>query len=651
MKMYRYIFFDLDGTLTQSEFGILEGAKRALTRGDDNGGENDDDEETEYGNSKYSPKDEDTDVLTSKKKSARIFTLNMKKLEKLPTIGPILKKQGIKFSLIGYYHEKTTIRHIQKCQDGNDYVKDVYDETPSYEFQLKAGWVKTGNSDEKLKPAFERIYKGISESEFAQKHDISASNFMLHIPVPATAGALEFFIRITPRITVELGILGEAIIEKNLGTIHKEVEYIDGRQGKNVFKINQSEDEGWEFKKFDYYGTFSVKGSVEILVGAATLKGSFGLGAGFEFGADLTLKADEKTNLNIVKNLNGIDPKSSYVKFDLFFNPKIKAFGLSPAGTEWGSIEFDIPGVPSHISLVDKTMYFYPQVGDPRGNFVVGVDGIRTVANITASYKIPEMNIYGYMNILNYCPAVAIYRINQRKNTEKLLETVHLNEYINKTDRFEFTYTDQFYEPGCYYKAVPVIYNQIPGTPNVVYGNNGIPCMEVEGDSEMKYLDIFQYKYELTEDENGEDTEIWQFVVKIHISNLSNVKKWKEWGVKISLDELDDGWKRSLDFDGNPLTDVKFRVTKNIKKNTVALKFTIISYPGNQFKPIAHPYYIDEDGFEMEYTHPYYYTDEDEEDFFSPWEAKGAVYLNKDMETWGNGDISSSDQVIDMGGI
>lgn len=29
--MYSIIFFDLDGTLTQSEFGILEGAKRALT--------------------------------------------------------------------------------------------------------------------------------------------------------------------------------------------------------------------------------------------------------------------------------------------------------------------------------------------------------------------------------------------------------------------------------------------------------------------------------------------------------------------------------------------------------------------------------------------------------------------------------------------
>lgn len=29
--MYSNVFFDLDGTLTQSEFGILEGAKRALT--------------------------------------------------------------------------------------------------------------------------------------------------------------------------------------------------------------------------------------------------------------------------------------------------------------------------------------------------------------------------------------------------------------------------------------------------------------------------------------------------------------------------------------------------------------------------------------------------------------------------------------------
>lgn len=29
--MYSYAFFDLDGTLTQSEFGILEGSKRALT--------------------------------------------------------------------------------------------------------------------------------------------------------------------------------------------------------------------------------------------------------------------------------------------------------------------------------------------------------------------------------------------------------------------------------------------------------------------------------------------------------------------------------------------------------------------------------------------------------------------------------------------
>ena len=29
--MYSYVFFDLDGTLTQSEFGILEGARRALS--------------------------------------------------------------------------------------------------------------------------------------------------------------------------------------------------------------------------------------------------------------------------------------------------------------------------------------------------------------------------------------------------------------------------------------------------------------------------------------------------------------------------------------------------------------------------------------------------------------------------------------------
>ena len=29
--MYSNVFFDLDGTLTQSEFGIIEGARRALT--------------------------------------------------------------------------------------------------------------------------------------------------------------------------------------------------------------------------------------------------------------------------------------------------------------------------------------------------------------------------------------------------------------------------------------------------------------------------------------------------------------------------------------------------------------------------------------------------------------------------------------------
>ena len=28
--MYKYVFFDLDGTLTQSEFGIVEAAGRAL---------------------------------------------------------------------------------------------------------------------------------------------------------------------------------------------------------------------------------------------------------------------------------------------------------------------------------------------------------------------------------------------------------------------------------------------------------------------------------------------------------------------------------------------------------------------------------------------------------------------------------------------
>ena len=224
-------------------------AKRALTRA-----ENDDDEQGETGNSSYSPKDEDTDVLKSKEKSVRIFTLNAKKVDKFPAPFPNLIDKGIQVSIVCHYHEQTTLRHIQKISDGQDYVKDIYDETATLKTKAKIGWSKKmADPNEKLKNVWNKAFEGFNNKDFNKKHDISSKNFMIHIPIPITAGAVEVFLRFAPKVNVEFGILGEFEETDILGGVHKEVEYINGKQGTNIFTYDEKSF-STHIDKFDLYG-------------------------------------------------------------------------------------------------------------------------------------------------------------------------------------------------------------------------------------------------------------------------------------------------------------------------------------------------------------------------------------------------------------
>ncbi len=107
------------------------------------------------------------------------------------------------------------------------------------------------------------------------------------------------------------------------------------------------------------------------------------------------------------------------------------------------------------------------------------------MANITATYKFPSLNIGGYLGKMSYDPAAVVYRVSGKE--EKQLQMVTLKEIINTKDKYLFTYTDEFYKEGDYYKVMPVLYDVIPGAPNVSYYNNMIKCMKEA--PELQYLD------------------------------------------------------------------------------------------------------------------------------------------------------------------
>ncbi len=626
-------------------------AKRALTRADNNDDEVDD-EVGEYGNSQYSPTDEDTDILKAKDKATRIWTLNTKKISKWG--GPFAKlpENGLQLSCAIYYHEKTTLRHIQKVSNNQDYVKDVFDATPYLEFKLKAGWKKQSNTDDLLnEKLFNKIYEGLKNSDFANRHDISAQAFMIHIPIPLTAGAVELFLRFHPKAGVELGILGNVEFTKGLGLVHKEVEYINGKSGKNVFTEDESQNSDFKIKKFDIYGTLVADANVEILAGAAVAGGLFGLGIGFDVGANFTFKKDVNSlNSIILAAMKGIDPYSVFGRFEIYFKPKIKAFSQSPAGKEWMGIEFDIPGVKEKYSIMGPyTWYYYPEIGEPDGYFTIGTTDGRTVANITATYKFPSLNIGGYLGKMSYDPAAVVYRVSGKE--EKQLQMVTLKEIINTKDKYLFTYTDEFYKEGDYYKVMPVLYDVIPGAPNVSYYNNMIKCMKEA--PELQYLDLFQNNYELRDKKNGGEEELFSFVVKAYIAKLSKMNNWKEWGVKITLFEWNEkelNYVIAKDIHRNKIEDRKFPIKDKITKNSVAAKFSLRADAGRGFRVKAYLYYIDKDHeIERELHHPYYETDEEEDDPMGRLIAKGMINMSGENMEWmdSNSSVGES-QLIEM---
>ncbi len=620
-------------------------AKRALTRADDD----DDDEQGETGNSSYSPKDEDTDVLKSKERSVRLFTLNAKKLGKFPYPFPNLIDKGLQISFVCHYHEQTTLRHIQKISDGQDYVKDIYDETATLKTKAKIGWSKKmADPSEKLQKVWNKAFDGFNKSDFAKKHDISSKNFMIHIPIPVTAGAVEIFLRIAPKVNVEFGLMGEFEETDVLGGIHKEVEYINGKQGTNSF-VYDPKKFSTHIDKFDLYGFLKFNAGIEILAGAAVAKGAFGLGAGIELGFNATFQA---TALTIG---TGGNPKGTYLSEEIYLKPKIKAFAQSPAGKEWGSIEWKFPFCKEkYTPWGPHTQYFYPSIGKADGEFKIKSDNGRTVADISANFKFSDLNLYGLLGDI-YDPGATVQRVtnNGSKETVKDIYTEIFDKKISTDVTYSLSYTDDDYVTGCYYKVMPVLCDKLVGESNHIdYSENRITCTQTS-QSTLTYLDLFQQGYAIKED-NGEDFEDWSFVVQSHISNLSKMSEWKEWGVKLSLDEWNEKkakWEPSLDENNKDFKNKKFPIKKNITKNTVSVKFSIYGYSGTQYRVTAHLYYIDKGGHETTFTHPNRFTDEEEDDFFGDPLAKGMLILTPDMDQWGNGAIGSKDQVINMGDI
>ncbi len=614
-------------------------ATRAITRADD------DDEQGEEGNANYNPKDEDLNPGKTTTKDTRIVTINVNKLKAWS--GPFnqMVKEGLDISVVLSHHEKTTVRFIQKVSNGQNYQKQIYDEEDSLHLKIRAGWKESLGKKENIGAIWSSIYKGKNWA-----HDASRKAFMVHLPVPAAAGAIELFLRFTPKFSVDLSILGDIEVGFGLGKTHKEVEYKDQKLIEKKHDVDDEENSGFKLKKWDIYGEFKVKGGVEFLAGAASGGGSFGLGIGAEVGATFTLKASAKTAIS--NFLNGINPRATFATFEVYLEPKIKAFAQDPKGNEWGSLDFNIPGCPKHISLIGpETWYYWPTVGEPKGYFTTSVEEGKTVADVRASYEFTDLSLAGMINAIDKTPAMHFYRVEQNGKKTTLEPQIADGKSVKKGVKYEFAVKDYGYKEGCSYQVMPFLYAYT--LHNVYYEQNLFKCPKEDG-SEIQYADLFQNNYELYEDDKGYDREKWIFIVQAYISDISKIHNWKDWGVKLSIYELDDkiaNYRLAETSDGKNYENIKFSLKKKtIKKNTVSVKFNIDDYAGKQYRVRAYLYYKDEDDFEHTITHPVYMTDEEEDDPLGELIAKGMINLTNNMEEWGKGSVGQS-QVLDMEGL
>lgn len=551
-----------------------------------------DDEEVEKGDEgdkDYKPSDVDkTDKNT---KDVRIFKITTKRMVELFDI----KRAGDwKGSLEVSYHEETTVHHIQKVTNGQDYLYDSYDESASISATLNLGWEKTlwnSNETKTLKGAYNKIFDKINDGWYERvkknKKALSCSNFMIHIPLPVIT-AVEFFIRIEPKVDVTVELVGELEVTKQLTKIHKEVEYQDGKLTKKIYKPAKESNNGFNVTKFDLYGSFCIDAHVEALAGFATTGGNFGLGIGAEVGAKYTI------GLHMP-----IQPQDGG-SFNVYLKPKIKAFAQSPGGKEWGSLDFSIPGVPAEINLLGPvTVPMSPTFDQPKGSFTLNEVGGDPSAMVKASFRIADLNALSYVNLADYEVTARLFREEKGKESEWVGDALPQALSSKRKTSYTFNIEDADYKAGCYYTVRPFV--RYKKTGDVVGDENSDVICKLEGeDSEYPIL-TFQKFYQISFEKDAGDYEHYGVRLRVLMNNLEKQANWKEWGVELEVKgyfrESYDGHKKG-DWRETLLERKKFPVKKQVQKNNILLSYNMKTPGDEDIEVTALVYYIDKEGKE-----------------------------------------------------
>ncbi|MBQ7989047.1 MAG: hypothetical protein IJ253_11175 [Bacteroidaceae bacterium] len=551
-------------------------------------------EEGDQGDKNYKPTDLDKTDKTSK--DVKIFGISTKRMCKLFDV-----KRGTgdwKGSLEVFYHEETTIHHIQKVSNGQDYLYDSYDESASIKAALSIGWENSlwsANETKTLKSAYNKLYDAINDNWYERvkknKKALSCSNFMIHIPLPIIT-AVEFFVRVEPKVDVSIELVGELEVTKQLTKIHKEVEYQKGELTKKIYKAQKETNNKFTVTKFDLYGSFGITASVEALTGFATTGGSFGLGIGAEVGMKYTIGY----HLPLQEKDGG--------SFSVYLKPKIRAFAQSPAGKEWLGVDTKIPGVPDEINLLGPvTVPIAPTFDQPKGSFTLNEQAGEASAVVKATFRIADLNALDYVSTSNYEVIGRFFREEAGKESEWVGDALPQTLTSKIKQAYNFTIEDADYKAGCYYIARPFIRYK-PTKDLIGDENSDVICKLVGEDSEYPIL-TFQKFYQIGFEKTEDDYENYAVRMRILMNNLEKQANWQEWGVELEVKgyfrESYDGHKKG-DWRETLLERTRFPVRKQITKNNILLTYKLETPGDEDIEVEALVYYIDKNG-DIHYVH------------------------------------------------
>ena len=584
---------------------------------------------------KDEPEDLDTGDKTIKDKCVSLFSITLSDIETLEKLG--IKKlvdaeltKNVDFEFSCGFHEKTTLRHIQKVSNGQDYVRDSYKETPYIAYSAKYTYKK------QLEFTPQDLYKKIfAKIKKPEPKGLDLPSPAIHIPIPLIT-AIEFFIKIEPSVTMSLALTGEVNFTQELGTSEKIVEYENGKQkGDATYNVNTESNNKFKFTKFDVCGSFEFDASIGALAGFSTTGGTFGLGIGAKVGLNITFKKTVPFSSDDGGSL------------DVYLKPYIKAFATSPAGKDWASIEWSIPGLKPKYSLLPEQKFpFFPELGSPTGSVSVDSNGGKPAADVTVSFKVTDLNLMQYSGTEHYEIGANFYDVTT------YAKGVFIGPGINKKlttmqgQKYEFSIRDDDYFPGKQYKVVPYVKDILEeGSKGYYhYEQNAIKPSYTKG-STMTNVDLFINNYSdgwNKDPSKDTNTEEWVIVQQVQITNLEKMVDWSEWGVEVSMRRYD----ADNNFINEPLHNKKFNVSEVVYENNVFLVFRLRVKPREKYN------------FEVEFT-PYYKVSGENDPHYvknsdlykmelklvRDWEGENEQYWRLDKTV--NAKLGS--QIVDMG--